>query len=42
MVCDLAWFYRGGMSHDYLLNLPITELSDIKKSADKLQARLQR
>ena len=41
MVSDLAWFYRGGMSHKYLLNLPITELSKIKKSADKLQARLK-
>ena len=41
MVCDLAWFYKGGMSREYLLGLPITELSNIKKSADKLQARLK-
>lgn len=40
MVCQLAWFYRGGMSHEYLESLPITKLSDIKKSAVKLEARL--
>jgi len=41
MVCDLAWFYRGGMSHEYLENLPISKLLKIKASSEKLDARLK-
>lgn len=42
MVCDLAWFYRGGIPHEYLENMPISKLRKIKKASEKLEARLKK
>jgi len=42
MLCDLVWFYRGGMCLEYLENLPLSKLLRIKKAAEKLEARLKK